>query len=73
MKVIMRAAELGESSACNFLSKSYMWGISGVEKDLDTAAYWARKGMRLGSEASYSLLGRILVTDPSTEQEGITA
>ena len=73
MKVIMRAAELGESSACNFLSKSYMWGISGVEKDLETATNWARKGIKFGSEASYSLLGRILVSNPSTEQEGIAA
>jgi TPR repeat protein len=73
IEILSRAAKLGQACACNLLVWGYFYGSYGVEKDKETAIYWARQGIKLGNESSYSLLGRVLNADPDTEKEGIDA
>jgi TPR repeat protein len=71
--ILKRSARLGEASACNLLVYGYLYGSYGVEKDNDSAAYWARQGIKLGCDSSYSLLGRVLIGSPETEQDALQA
>ena len=71
--ILKRSARLSDASACNLLVYAYLYGSYGVEKDKDAALYWARQGTKLGSETSYSLLGRLLIGTPEKDQEGMQA
>jgi len=73
IEILSRAAKLGDAYACNLLVWGYLYGSYEVTKDKETAIYWARQGIKLGSESSYSLLGRAIIGDSDTEDEGIAA
>ena len=58
---IERAAELGETEACNYLGVGSAYGRHGMTRDHDAARYWLRKGARFGGANCMFALGRLLL------------
>jgi hypothetical protein len=64
IKLMKRAAELGDACAQDDLAHAYYFGDSGLPRCLEKARYYAEKGAEQGTFMSQSILANVIMTAP---------
>ena len=72
LDIMKRAANLGATNAAFQLGMIFFYGEHGKTEDKAAAEYWFKKGIRRGSVACLSALGKhLLIENPDRKNEGL--